>query len=349
MAIERIWDIQGFSGWESDDKTRWPKDSFYSAENVEIRTDLSWARLAAEPIDTGWNITGKITFMQNLEYLWGSGTMVCTADGFVYVDWIYKHRFTRTEPRYNSIIGIGASTDNSGDRYIYYISQTVLGAWEIHRSNMALNTFDDWYATYTTSLSPSGNCVVLNKAGGIIFSKQNKIINISPSGVVTDALVLPEEETIIGITQFQNNYKIYSSVGTSGVQYYWDWSDTVPTYRQVWLNQSILSVVNDGAYDYAVLWPSEVYARLAIVSGTQKTDLRVNWEANPESRLFTGNLSIRNGVVYISGGRTGESDKYGIYTYGSYYPWANKSLVQEYSSPNTARFIFHTHSVFIFS
>lgn len=54
-------------------------------------------------------------------------------------------------------------------------------------------------------------------------------------------------------------------------------------------------------------------------------------------------MSIREDIVYISGGRSGESTQYGVYTYGNYYPGTSKSLVQSFGTGN-GTFLFHTQS-----
>ena len=64
---ERIWDIQGFSGGESDDPYKGPANSFYSGENVSIRKNLSGMELSSALVDTTWSIDGTITYMENLE------------------------------------------------------------------------------------------------------------------------------------------------------------------------------------------------------------------------------------------------------------------------------------------
>ena len=78
-----------------------------------------------------------------------------------------------------------------------------------------------------------------------------------------------------------------------------------------------------------------------LISGTQKQELRVNLESASYSRIFTGDISVRESIVYISGGLSGESNNYGIYTFGNYYPGTAKSLVQSYSKP--AIFTLHSH------
>lgn len=104
------------------------------------------------------------------------------------------------------------------------------------------------------------------------------------------------------------------------MQYTWDGVSESPNTRQEWKNQPILGIVNDGALDYAILGFNENYADLYLIQGTQKSELRVNLEASADARVFGSYLSIREGIVYISGGKTGQSDNYGVYTYGNYFP-----------------------------
>ena len=101
--------------------------------------------------------------------------------------------------------------------------------------------------------------------------------------------------------------------------------------------------MNDGAFDYAILGFSNTYSGLYLISGTQKQELRVNLEASAASRILDGYMSIRKGMVYINGGKSGESNNYGVYTFGNYYPGTPKSLVQSYTLSTTA-FLFHSHS-----
>lgn len=141
------------------------------------------------------------------------------------------------------------------------------------------------------------------------------------------------------MTQFQNNYKVYSNAQSTGIQYIWDGDNTTPDYRQEWLNQPVLGATNDGAYDYVILGFNSSYSDLYLISGTQKQELRVNLEG--ASRVFQGDISIREAIIYISGGQSGDSSNYGVYTYGNYYAGTAKSLVQSYSKPQT--FTLHAH------
>lgn len=345
--IERIFDIQGFSGWESDDIYRWPKDSFYSAENVEVRKNLSWIQLASKLVDTAWTITGTIISMENLETIWiwtTSGVIVCTSTGLVYLNGVLKQTINTGTTEWNQIIGIWVLTVSSV-QYIYYVTKTSSWAGKIHRSTTDLATWNISYKAYTVATDTTvASAFLINTWDYLHIAVKNKIVNIyTVAEVVSDALVLPEKEKITWFTQFQNSFKIYTNLGSTGVQYIWDGTDTVVSYRQTWLNQPVLWVVNDGALDYAILWFSSAYSGLYLISWTQKQEIRVNLETSAYSRLLSGNMSIRKSIVYISGGWSWESSNYGIYTYGLYYPWTPKSLVQQYSLSTNA-FSFHCHS-----
>lgn len=341
---DRIFDIQWFSGGESDDLTRWPKDSFYQAENVEVRKDLSGVTLTSKLVDTWWSISGDIIFMENLEKYGFSWVVVATDTGNVYLNWTLKQTLATGTSAHNRIIWMGTMKVSS-TQYFYFITKSSTGAGKIHRSTTNLTTWDVSYKNYdTVNGTASDSAFSLSINGEVLFAINNCIVGIDSVETVTNRLELPEIEYCVWFTHFQNNYKIYTNFGTTGVQYMWDWFDTAPDYRQEWENQNILAVTNNGAFDYAILgaYGTEGYNDLYIISGSQKQELRVNLETSSTARVFNRYISIREDIVYISWGKTGESSNYGIYTYGNYYPWTAKSLVQSYSGTTTS-FIFHAH------
>lgn len=345
-TIERIWDIQGYSGGESDDLYRGPANSFYSGENIEIRKNLSGVQLASKLTDTAWSVSGTIIAMENLETLGvgtSSGVITCTSSGLVYLNGVLKQTISTGTTEWNQIIGIWLMTV-SGTQYIYYVTKTSAGSGKIHRSTTDLATWNISYKSYTVPTSTLTRAFCINVWSYLHIGIKNKIISIyTIAETMTDSLTLPEKEEITGFTQFQNTFKVYTKLGNSGVQYEWDGSAVAPSYRQVWENLPVLGVVNDGAFDYAVLGFSSAYSGLYLIQGTQKQELRVNLEASAYSRLLAGYLSIRKWMLYISGGGSGESSNYGVYTYGSYYAGTPKSLVQQYSG-TTNLFYMHCHS-----
>lgn len=345
--IERIWDIQWFSWWESDDIYIWPKDSFFSWEWIEIRKNLSGVRLSSGLVNTWWSISGTICYMANLETLgiiwWW--TVVCTESWNIYLDWVLKETISTWTAAFNKVIGIWVMTV-SWSQYVYYISSCILWWAQIHRSNSDLSSFTISYKSFVTSYSIPNKSIIINSNWYLYIWYNNKILSLySVWEILTDWLILPEKEIITWFTQFQNQYKIYSNLWNSWIQYLWDWSSIEPDYRQIWENQPVLWVVNDWPYDYAILWFNEHYSDLYLITWTQKQEIRVNLEASFSSRILQWNISIREWIVYISWGQSWESYNYWIYTYWNYYPGAPKSLVQEYSWWSLGVFGFHSHWV----
>jgi hypothetical protein len=187
----------------------------------------------------------------------GGGIVVCTDTGRVYLDGTLMTTFATGTAPHDIIIGIGVLTIATV-QYVYYITRTSFGNGKIHRSTTNLGTFDVSYKSYTTSFGIPNRAFVINNNGQLYFAVKNKVVKLDNVETVSDALVLQDQEEIKGFTQFQNSYRIYANTSidsnSSGIQYIWNGLSTSSfDYRQVWENQPVLGVVNDGAFDYAVL------------------------------------------------------------------------------------------------
>ena len=104
-------------------------------------------------------------------------------------------------------------------------------------------TWNDSYKSFSVSTSlPTPTTAYLISSGDYLnIAIKNKIVRIyTVAEVVSDGLVIPEKETITGFTQFQNSFKLYSTLGSTGIQYVWDGSSTAPDYRQAWANLPVL-------------------------------------------------------------------------------------------------------------
>lgn len=342
---QKILDIQGYIGWEADTMERWAKDTFYQAENVEIRKNLTGVELAAKVVDTGWSINGDILFIESLKSLWVSGgwVVVCTDTGRVYLDWVLKQTINTGTSAHNRILCFGVNEDLAGTQYVYYVTLTSSGTGKIHRSTTDLNTWNISYRTFTTSAGNPEKMFMINNTGIMYIFAKNYVYIMEKNETVVEYMILPNLEEIRGVSMYLWNFRIYTNTVNSWVQYTWDGVSESPNTRQEWKNQPILGIVNDGAIGYAILGFNENYADLYLIQGTQKSELRVNLEASADARVFGSYLSIREGIVYISGGKTGQSDNYGVYTYGNYFPWTPKSLVQQFTLP--ARVLWHAHEI----
>ena len=344
--MDRIFQINSFNWGESDDLVQWPANSFYSWENIEVRKNLTALQLTPALVDTGWVFDDDITLMVNLqEYGVESwGILVCLENWKVFLDWVLKNTFSTGTTAQDRVYWIWVNENLIWTQYIYYITGTSFWTGKIHRSTNDLATFNESYREFRTNTNATSNSFVwtINDAGFLYIAKNNKIFLLESDEIVQEYLIIPAQEEITWFTQFQGSYKIYANAINTWVQYVWDWVSEAASYRQEWINQPILWVVNDGAYDYAILWFNQNYSDLYQIAGTQKTELRVNLESATYSRVLDKYLSIREGLVYISWGLTWESSNYWIYTYWNYYPWANRSLVQSFSG-TTNQFLHHCH------
>lgn len=156
---ERIFDLQWFSWWESDDFYKWPADSFYSWENIEIRKNLSWVQIEAVLADTWWTFDSQIACMVSLNTLWivWGWIITCLYNWKIYLNWwsettwALKTTLATWTASWDKIYGVWVN-EVSGTQYVYFISSTSSWTWKIHRSTIALD-FTWWvsYRTYTVS------------------------------------------------------------------------------------------------------------------------------------------------------------------------------------------------------
>lgn len=343
---ERIFDIKGFTWWEADDLVQWPANSFFQAENVEIRKNLSWAKLASQLKDTWWTFDGNITCIENLRTLWVAWNwediVVCTDAWKIYLNWTLKHTISTSWDKYIVWLWVWTS---SGTQYIYYVSK-VNTTSKIHRSDTSITTatFQQAYRTFTVANTTYDKAFCITADNNIYIAVNNKVLKLNLTWeVLTDWLVLPESRKITWFSKFENNFQIYSKESNTWIHNRWDWTAILPSYEQHRINQPILWTVNDWATDYAILWFNENYSDLYRIDWVQKTELRVNLEQSATSRVLHWDLSIREWLVYISWWLTWQSSNYWVYTYGNYYPWASKGLVQEFSWWATNKFLWHCH------
>ena len=104
-----------------------------------------------------------------------------------------------------------------------YIHRTDLDwAWVAERYITYTST--DWNPFFTPPPWQPSPTILLNLWNRILFSYYNQIWQLSNSEVVTKLLTLPSEENVVWLTQFQWEYKIYTTVAESSSKIYqWDW------------------------------------------------------------------------------------------------------------------------------
>jgi len=344
--MDRILEFKSFDWWESDDLIKWSANSFYSWENIEVRKNLSALQLSPLLEDTGWIFDASITFIANLETLWVPNwwIVVCLHNWKIFFNWVLKTTLVSTTTAHNRVYWIWVNEDLTWTQYVYYVTWTSFWAWKIHRSTTNLATFDVAFKAYTVSSWNTWFVWVINNVWLMYIAVKNKVFLMEQDEIVQTYLTLPDNEWIKWFTQFQWRFKIYTSIWNTGVQYIWNWVSTAVLYRQEWINLPVLWVVNNWAYDYAVLWPSSLYSNLYLISWTQKQLLKANLSTASYSRILWQYLSIRDWIIYINWWKSWQSQNEWIYTYWNYYPWTKKSLVQSYSWLNIQWFLQQVHT-----
>lgn len=342
---QRIINTTWFTWWESDSPYTWPDKSFYRSEDLEVRKNLAWVYLSPELLDTNRTISGNILCMVDLQTLWVSSwkVLITTDNWHTYLDWVAWPTLVDWISNYNKVIWV-AVNEITWVQYLYLFTRNNWTTAQIHRFLTDLSSPNLDYRQYTVDwvVSPT-NFVAVNYVWEVYFAVWNRVNIIDKNEVVTNYLILPAREQITWFTQYLWDFRVYSRYENTWIQYKWDWASQQPSYRQEWINQPVLSVINDWAVDYAIIWFNQYYSDLYRIDWTQKTELRVNLE-NSNERTLAWVMSIRESIVYISWKRWWLStDKYGIFTYWNYFPWTNKSLVMSYCGTDDYSFTHHCH------
>jgi len=354
MPIERIFDIQWFDWGEADDIYKWPANSFYAWENIEVRKDLSWIQLSSVITDTWYTFDAWISYMIHSGELWGLNIwlITCLTNGKIYLGWTLKYTLNTWTSAWDRITWIGINFI-SWVQYYYMITESSSGTVKIHKFNSSLVYQSTLASTITVQTWTLKRAFTISSTWNLYIALMNKVYVIDSWEVLEEQLELPSEEYISWFTEFQDTFKIYTNKQNIGVQYVWDWVNTTIRYRQEWVNLNIMSVTNDWAYDYALLWFNSESASLYKIAWTQKQEFRVNLDDNANARILWAGyygtwaqfITNRQWIIYISG-KTKESANYWVFTYGNYYPWASLSLTQSYTW-TTKEFLYTAHSTLL--
>lgn len=342
---ERIFDIQSFIWWEADSSSKWPDNSFYSAENVEIRRDLQWVRLSSA-LETYWTYDASIIYMTTQTELWvWTNPIICLSNWKVYFGATNVFTLAEATTEYNKIIWIGYQ-NVSWTEYLYYFTDTSSWTWKVHRTDIDWNSISTNVLTYTVKQqSEDVRAYCINYTWNLYVATSNKVFIMDNTWVLEEALELESNWFISWFTQFQDRFNIYMNKRyATWKQYVWSWVDwTEPYYAQEWYWLPVLWITNDWSSDYWILWPWWTYTDVYQIPWTQKWELRVTNEWDTNSRELNSYISNRQWILYISWWKSWESSNYWIYTYWNYFPWTPKSLVQQFSW-TTSQFKYQAHT-----
>lgn len=115
-------------------------------------------------------------------------------------------------------------------------------------------------STITRPYSYNSDVIVCQDKSGseaFVFAVNNVIYKMEGNEVVTTAITLPENREIVGITAFQDTYRVYYNVHYSNSKRdakvaYWDGIEESFTQSVTYPDCWIEGVNGDGTYDYAV-------------------------------------------------------------------------------------------------
>lgn len=342
-----VWNINQFNG-EQDTPYLWPAGCFSSSLGVDIRKEPPFIQLSAK-MEELWTFDDNITLIKNLWDFWLDGILVCLDNGKVYLDWVLKTTISTGTANFDEIIGVWYIADVSWTDRLYYVSNLSFNTGKIHRSNDDLSSFDVSYKEFNTWGNGllNDSVSILSESDRILIGVRDRVFELDSLEDITTKIQLNKWEEIVKLTEFQNQYRIYSSIlsGSTFVswkQYNWDWLNVTINYNINWNNLPLQDVVNDWAYDYAITGQSQFYSDLYRITWSQKSPIRVNLEWSTWKRNFNNKISARSDMLYISGKNKEDSDC--IYSVGNYYPWFPVSLVWEYYTDWNNRFLWHAHT-----
>lgn len=339
-----VWNINNFV-WEQDSAYLWQAWWFQSALWVDLRKEPPFVKLASA-MTLEWTFDSPVIYMKNLEEFWLTWILICLENGKIYLNWTLQHTLTDWTSAYNKIKWVWFMK-SSWTNYLYYFSKTSSWIWKIYKSAASVWALSDTWDTFDVE---AGNTnipfyPILSEATRLVLWLRNKVFEYDNVETLRTKIELWWEETIVWITEFQNNYKIYSTVYSTlwitGKQYFWDWLDTDYDYSINWNNLPIWWIAQNGAYDYAVTWYNSSYSDFYEITWSQRTPKRVNLESSSWTRQFQPYLWFRSDICYISWAN--KEWIQGIFSYGNYYPWYDKWLVLEYAKSTTSDSNYFTH------
>lgn len=224
-----------FSSWLSDQLYQAPPGRYYRGWWID--TTWFWVR----PTSTA---ELKHTFASNINAIFSQDRVNQNWKRIYWLnDWtIYENATLRATIAWTAKQGynIGYMKPIWSTVYkLYYFHYTppTINPKRIHRSNEDWTWFEENYKDYTANTwnpftSPPWQpnwMIVISEWERILFSYYNTIWQISNSEVVTKLIEFPSEQNVVWITEFQWEYKVYTTAWFSTSKIYrWDWLSNLP-------------------------------------------------------------------------------------------------------------------------
>lgn len=358
-AIEQVWNISDFSGWEADGFYNWPAGSY-----------RMWTWLDTRRVENGARACNKMPsqstytwVVQAVSEFWDK--VYSTYTGTTGKVWQGTSSLTLWSwtAAYDKILAFGKMKRTStGTEYQYWFTATSSWVGNVHRFDNPVNSWVEYtvgtFTMWNTRTTWPGivKMPIISWNGEIMWAYGNTVWKIDGAHTVTQLLVLPKEWDIIAITEYQDTYKLYINQYKEGVSAwsadciiaYWAWlASAWITQDVMYKNSPVQTVVNDWPVDYAVFgtgYSSDLYVMQWLI----RSPLRNNIEySENNSRILLTESCILDGIIYILG--TDKLNNTCIYSYGRHYPWTPNSLVPEnILSSSTMKFWVSEVGIFVY-
>lgn len=301
-----VW--ENFTGWYGGDKYYAPKNSYFDAYNIDttlFKARVSWRNQLYLTPSTG----------QNVECMYANENNEIIS--------VLNNREVYRDATYRQTLPTGLYTRLAsmfvwGTQFLYAFQDSgISGTQKIQKMQTSGAYVSEITYSSTgiyTLLSPTNWLVILEEKDRIIFSNFNNLFVIDNTETVTLVHSFPASENIVGITNFQWQYAVYTNtLWKNSTKYRWNGigGDSIQIQRQITLEgYSLLSVINDWPYDYGMM-NNELY--------------RFSWVQFQEVTAKIGGALLKNIGGWIYHTWTGRENKGALNRFGA-EPWFSERL-----------------------
>ena len=306
--VVKVWNWDNFRGWLSDNAYIGQQGSFQNGSvNIDVESEPGWVKLTSLAKDY-LTTTGVPVFILDGSKFWVTGIYTFNDDKSIYLDTTLKAAFNSTPATTMGIIYHATIMKVWGTPFLFLFSSTGL-----HKAATDLSSFT--YNEETIEASTSKTSIVY--AGDIYFTSGNKLYQYTTSEVMTTLYTADSSDTFTGMTFFQDQFKLYSSVNsTNGRQYIIPLWATAPDYVTEWTWLPILWASNMGGTDYVITGWTATYTDLYVVSWTQRQQIHWNIEG------ITGRTFGNANYTYISPIMSRRDDMFIVWYTANNSDWA---------------------------
>jgi len=341
----KVWNWNNYKWGLSDNPYIGAPGSFQNgSRNIDTESEPGWVKLSSKP--TAYvTTTGRVNFILNGNRSWVDGIYTFCHDKAIYLNTTNTVTAGSTIATNLGIIYHAEIINVSGTNWIIALSST-----GVHQISTDLSSTVN-YSIHTITSSTQKASVKYK--GSFIFVSGNVLYKLDTSLAMTTLFTGEVGETFTGLTVFQDNYKIYSSVNwQDGRQYIVNFIGT-NLYTTEWAGLPVLKAANIGPIDYIVTWSTSTFTDLYAVSGTQRQQIKGNLEWVSERNFTNGvqvggvNIMSRRDDIFLSG-TTFSTTKWAIFKYGAFYPGVGDTLTCPYGADDTEVTALMTQGAYLY-